>query len=48
MLKTKIVFKHRERFTESDKDFIKKFIDSYFRASKDIVEYYTEETVDVQ
>ena len=47
MLKTKIVFKHKKRLTDSDKEFIKKFIYSYFGASKDVVEYYTEEIVDV-
>ena len=43
MIKTKIVFKHRKRLTESDRDFIKKFIDTYFGIAKDIQDFYIEE-----
>ncbi len=43
MIRTKIVFKHKKRLTDSDREFIRKFIDSYFGTQKEIQDFYIEE-----
>ncbi|KKM61586.1 hypothetical protein LCGC14_1530280 [marine sediment metagenome] len=42
MIETRVVMKTRYRLSESDKEFIKNFIFSHFKA-RDIQDYYTEE-----
>jgi len=47
MIELKIVLKTHKRFNDSDKEFIKNFLISHFKQSKEIQDLYIEEKTSV-